>query len=168
MSNINLFFELCRRTNVLKQLQNRGLIVRVDDTPEGIILTEKGRDLLNVEVTESSQVGQNIHGVRGWIDEYRDCFGKEFTGRAGLRGDVDACVVKMEKFMAKTGYTKDIILAATKSYIRDKVATNGRNFIRRADYFISKMDVANREEVSDLSVWCESTNLPHHEVDDSM
>lgn len=167
MSNINLFFELCRRTNVFKQLQNRGLIVRVDDTVEGIVLTEKGRDLLNVEVTENL-VGQSIHGVREWINEYRDCFNKEFTGRTGLRGDVDACVVKMEKFMAKTGYNKEIILAATKSYIRDKVNTNGRNFIRRADYFVSKIDMNNREEVSDLSIWCESTNLPHQEVDDSM
>lgn len=85
-----------------------------------------------------------------FIDIYRNIFPKGVkTFDYPVRGDKKAVKKKMAKFLTNyPEYTKDIILKATRKYIRAK-ALNGYSGTQLAHYFIE------REGVSNLASYCE-------------
>jgi hypothetical protein len=86
-----------------------------------------------------------------WIDEYYDLFPKGIkSGGFYVRTSIQDCSNKMFKFLNDNSeFTKDIILAATKNYIKDCEARN-YDKMKLAPYFIFK------DGTSMLSGYCEA------------
>lgn len=92
-----------------------------------------------------------------WIDEYRQLFkGK----KAGAMGSRTACIKKMDKFITEFGFSKDVILDATRRYI-NQCRDNSYFYLQQADYFIYKNEVmaGSTIEHSKLSTFCEEVEM---------
>ena len=86
-----------------------------------------------------------------WIEEYYELFPKGIkSGGFYVRSSIQDCSNKMFKFLNDNPqFTKDIILAATKNYIKDCEARN-YDKMKLAPYFIIK------DGTSMLSGYCEA------------
>lgn len=135
------FYKLCLSLGVVDQLVTSGYL----ENPT--LINNKGAEQL---------VKANIVEELDWIEEYRELFKKANTGRAGLCSDLLSVTNKMKRFQVQFGYTKDQILEATRSYIKD----TDPSFIQEADYFIFKKDGKKNEERSKLAAWCEISDAP--------
>lgn len=94
--------------------------------------------------------------VENWIDEWIEIFPKNVkSGGRLLRGDKPSCLRKMKIFMREYGYNREVILRATKAYIKSKQSENYA-YTRCAVYFIYRIEGNSRaERMSDLAAWCE-------------
>lgn len=85
-----------------------------------------------------------------WIDEWLGIFPKGVkTSGKPVRSDREGCLKKMENFVRKYPYSKDLIMKVTKKYIEDKL--NSNSYIKCATYFIH-----HKEDGSDLAALCEN------------
>ena len=84
-----------------------------------------------------------------WLTEWLELF-PEKNQNGVLRSNEADCINKMHAFIKKYKYSKEIIMAATKSYIIDE-STKGYKYTKRAMYFIDK-----RGEGSLLAAWCKN------------
>lgn len=135
------FYKLCLSLGVVDQLVTSGYL----ESPT--LINNKGAEQL---------VKANVVEDLSWIEEYRELFKKANTGRAGLCSDLLSVTNKMKRFQVQFGYSKDQILEATRSYIKD----TDPSFIQEADYFIFKKDGKKNEERSKLAAWCEISEAP--------
>ena len=88
-----------------------------------------------------------------WIKEYIQIFPSGMhNGRARRTGRAD-CVERMEWFMNLYGYPKEVILAATKMYV--KGFQGDFTMMRNSSYFIWKKD-PEKGRISDLLTACEN------------
>lgn len=131
-------FELLKKTKMIKSLEMRGYLQKVDNE---WLITEKLQDVLN-DVNDDS-----------WIEgEYREKFSSANTGEPGKMGTLSNVIMKMKRFMLTyPEVTKELILEATDLYIANM--TN-RKYLKQADYFIFKIEQSGDEQ-SLLSVWVE-------------
>jgi len=105
-------------------------------------LTEKGEDFLKeLEPVEKDKID--------WVGEWLELF-PEKNQNGILRSNEADCVGRMKIFIKKYKYSKEIIIAATKSYIIEE-STKGYKYTKRAMYFIDK-----RGEGSLLAAWCKN------------
>jgi len=124
------------------ELTKLGYIITIKDT---IQLTAKGKELF----PKKEEV--IVDTFEEFVEKYRDLFKGLKTGS---RGDKNACVVKMKKFVADNSiYTTEVILNATQRYI-NSCKRDGYKFLQQADYFISKQD-NNKIVSSRLLTFCE-------------
>lgn len=111
---------------------------------------EKGYFLSNLKVTdrfidvflEDPPVLKSAKGsetVEGWIDEWYELFPKGVrSGSYPIKSGKKGCLIKLKKFVKEyPEFNKDIIIKATKDYIRHS-AMNNYKFMQLADYFIYK------------------------------
>lgn len=118
---------------------------------ESPISTEKLAVLGSEQLTEAIAADD----VSTWIDEWIDIFPRSVkSGGKLVRGDKLSCERKMRVFLKEYKYEKDIILAATRAYVASK-EQEGYAYMTCAVYFIYKMDIINRDKVSDLASWCD-------------
>lgn len=78
--------------------------------------------------------------VQDWIDEWVALYPKNiYWNGHPLRTPAKYCVNKMQKLCKNNpNYTKDIIFAATKLYLKEREAKNWE-YTKQATYFISKI-----------------------------
>ena len=108
-------------------------------------LTEKGENFLkDLEPEEVKAIS-----AKDWINEWLALFPEKNHNGVIRSSEVD-CLGRMEAFIKKYKYSKEVIIAATKSYIIDE-STKGYKFIKRAMFFIDK-----RSEGSLLAAWCKN------------
>lgn len=88
--------------------------------------------------------------ARHWVQEFREIFPKgKNSGGYPYRGDKQGCITNLEKFIKNNPeYDKDIILNATKFYVKSK-AKDGYDYMQLAHYFIYK------NGISSLGAFCE-------------
>ena len=93
-----------------------------------------------------------------WIEEWRNLFPKGIkTGGYPVRSTVNACKVKMNKFLIEYDYSKEDIFKATKNYI-DQKRREGYGFMKTAVYFIEK------DKQSILASFCEEGSETEKEI----
>lgn len=140
--------QICDSLGILKQLENRGYIVREN---EEVIFTEKALNELKTVSTNSVKTVTKTESVEDWIDEFRNLFPKGIvSGGYLVKGDRRACILKMEKFLKLyPNYTKETILQATRNYIERK-EREGFKYMQLAHYFILK------DKTSTLAGECEA------------
>lgn len=162
------------RMNVMyKQLCRRELI-EPDGTDKNYKLTPRGYELATfiaeqegkreeVEVvsvkvkveTPVSTIAKEVEDeCAGWIGEYVDIFPTVSKGDRPLRVHPETCINKMNAFLKKYKYSKEVVLAATKLYIEDQVDQGSHEYTSRADNFISKYAASHPEYSSPLAAWC--------------
>lgn len=131
-------FELLKKTKMIKSLEMRGYLQRVNDE---WLITEKLQDVLN-DVQDDS-----------WIEEeYREKFSSSNIGEPGKMGTLSNVIMKMKRFrLTYPNVTKEQILDATDLYISN---TSDKKYLKQADYFIFKIEKSGDEQ-SLLSVWIE-------------
>lgn len=138
-------------------------------TKEGLALIEFIKSEFNKSNKEVTSTDLAVKGVgelkqevlseddpEVWIEEWIKIFPEGLKNAGGLvRGDKTGCLKKMKVFLREYPFKKDTIFKATKMYIESK-RLEGFSFIRRAIYFIYRIDGHSRnEKVSDLAAWCE-------------
>lgn len=130
---------MCESLGILKQLLNRGYIVR-----EGkeVIFTEKAEKLVKIE--EAVELTASSTSVESWIEDYRNLFPRGInSGGLPVRGDRKSCIKKMTSFMkAYPEYDKNLILRATENYVNKK-ELDAYKYMQTAHYFISKNGASN-------------------------
>jgi hypothetical protein len=94
--------------------------------------------------------------VEGWIDDWVDIFPKGVkSGGRLLRSDRVSCLRKMKIFLREYQYDKEVIMQATRNYIKSKEQDNYA-YTRCAVYFIYRVDGNSRQDrISDLASWCD-------------
>jgi hypothetical protein len=146
---------------ILTNLTNKQLISRIVENNRSISLedlysnnlrlTSKG-ELIFKEFVKSAPSNEKLVPYKvAWIEEYYDLFPKGIkSGGFYVRSSIQDCSNKMFKFLNDNPqFTKDIILEATKSYIKDCEARN-YDKMKLAPYFIVK------DGTSMLSGYCEA------------
>lgn len=141
-------------------------LVQTEDTESTIYeLTEKGIDLIKFV---ESHLGKSVKNIRiepmplkaeveeqtveSWIEEYINVFPKGKHNGRYLR--TDDCLDRMKWFVSANKYSKDIILAATKAYIKDESEKpDDYKYTHNASYFILKGRLKS-ERTSTLATWC--------------
>lgn len=130
------------------ELTKKGL-VEESANALGFELTPNGK--LFVEHLDSMNKPPKKEGVSEWFDEWLDLFPAGVkTGGKLVRSDAKACLKKMETFVKERGFSKDVIMQATKEYLEEFEANNYA-FVKSATYFIDK-----RGEGSELAARCEN------------
>lgn len=137
------------------ELVKRGLIEE-SATIESFSITEKGRmfldtvnQLKNPIVPKIKNVSVDIK-VEDWISDWLELFPKGVkTGGKLLRSDKMGCLKKMEKFVKESGYSSELIKAATSAYLEEREVDDYK-YCKCATYFIDK-----KGEGSELAAWCE-------------
>lgn len=100
--------------------------------------------------------------VEDWIDEWYELWPKGVkSGGYLVRSDKNGCTNKMKTFVKNYGFSKEIIIRATKDYINHLRMSNFA-YIQLAHYFISK------NNVSSLAASCEDVHnrLESKEIED--
>ena len=122
---------------------------------EGYLTTTSTNDsftVSNLFVTSkfTDEFYPKIEGVEGWIDEYYELFPKGVTSIAGypIKTDKADCLKKMIKFTKEFGYSKGVIITATKNYLNIQKRTN-YSHCKQSNYLIYK------DNLSVLSGLCE-------------
>lgn len=154
MELLSLVISNCNLTPLLR----KGLIYKIDDSKEFSIENIRiNKTTLGLQKIKQVKVEKKIdvNSSESWINEYRKLFtdiNKEKGGKSGKAG----VIMKMDKFILKTGYGKDIILAATVSYTQSLPisASSDSRVMSSADYFISYQSPSG-EIKSQLEYWCE-------------
>ena len=159
-----------RRALILyKELVLRDLLIPSDD--ETIyILTDKAVELIEFIKTNTSEITTERIAVAGveqlkeavtdevetWIEQWLDLFprGVKTFGKP-VRSSKIECLRKMQNFIKENGYSRDVILEATKAYVESKRQV-AWEFMRCATYFIYRVDGGSiKDKTSDLAAWCE-------------
>src|SRR5574343_1197969 len=132
-------FYLARELKLLRLLSNRGYIQYMEQNPEpkDIILSQK-----SVEILKNINKYQPEESCTDWIEDYRQMFSYTNCGTPGKMGDKETCINKMNDFIKKYEYSKEVILAATKEYIQ---STNNSKYLKQADNFIRKREEGTKE-----------------------
>lgn len=100
-----------------------------------------------------------MSNIKEWIEEWNEIFpiDAKWNGNK-LRTDIKYCVNKMQKFCKDNPqYTKDIIFAATKMYVKEKEKVNWE-YARQSTYFISKIGFTSL-----LEEYCQKIIKPEKE-----
>lgn len=85
-----------------------------------------------------------------WIEEWRSLFPRGIKqGSHALRGDKEAVMNRMVKFMKTHNYTKEQVIGATKRYLKEQ-EKDGFRFTKVAHYLIEK------DGISTLASLCEA------------
>ena len=101
-----------------------------------------------------------VSDVSSWIKEYIKIFPSGVYFDRYLRTNSKECIERMSWFIKNYGFSKDIILSATRLYIQSQ---SNHEYTRNSTYFIWKDD-KSRGRISDLSTWCENViNLESEE-----
>lgn len=126
--NHNDLWDLLVSSEVIKQLERRGLLIQSEN---GYAITSKGYELIKKPLP--------ISDFPEFIKEYRELFPRGIrSGGYLLKGSASGCAKKMRKFIYEhPEYSKEIILTATKNYLRRK-EQDGWKFTSIAHYFIEK------------------------------
>lgn len=128
-----------RFDDICKVLENLELIKRVGDQ---VVLRPLGERFLGLD--------SNTDNLIKLAEEMRELFPKGIkSGGYPVRSSVYDIADKLKKFMKKHTYSNEVILNATKQYLRRKESENW-NFVQIAVYFIEK------NGVSALAAECES------------
>lgn len=142
-----------RRAIVLyRQLERKGFLISTPDHEKTLYkLTDKALEVVKyieekfankIHSTELKQVF-DTEAIKSWISDYINIFPPEFRDS---EKDVEP---RLENFIKYYGFNKDIILGATKMYIKHQEnSETGHKFTRRSVYFVVK------QRVSDLAAWC--------------
>lgn len=151
-----------RHTMILyRQLLRRGMIRETEeDTDTMYHLTDKGQDIVEavkqasdtIIDSETIAVVKEANNVNEWIKEYIHIFPVGMHHGRSLRTNSQDCIDRMKWFINKYGYTKDVILKATKMYVEGH--NNNYEYMRNASYFIWKSD-KEKGKISDLATACE-------------
>ena len=89
-----------------------------------------------------------------WIKDWLSIFPSKSPDGRLLKSHPSSLIAKMNKFLEKYNYDKEIIMAATKEYIRNQeLKEEGHRYTRTATYFIYKG--TGTTYCSDLADWCE-------------
>lgn len=106
----------------------------VEDSKIVTILTEKTR--LLIEYKDNNNKNNNL-SIRDLVVSYRELFPNIKISGIPLKGDLSACLNKMEKFKKEYDYTNEEILEATRIYLNEK-RKNGYQYTTNAHYLIKK------------------------------
>ncbi len=109
-------------------------------------LTDKAKELFKEDIKNLSD-----DKLKEFLVELREYFPKGIkTGGKPVRSAIGAITInKMKKFLKEYGYSKDIIIEATKAYVANRKTDNYR-FMKTFTYFINKQG-----EDSTLAAYCE-------------
>lgn len=169
-------FNLQRRMLLLyKEMEGRGLLEQnLEKDETHFVLSGKGIETVEFLKGQFEAIKEDVSadkiavfGVEelkdelsaaGWIDEWLDIFprGVRSGGRL-LRGDKQSCLRKMDVFLKEYSYTKEIILEATRRYIKAK-EEEGFQYTRCAIYFIYRVERSRADRISDLASWCQQVD----------
>lgn len=120
-------------------------------------LTMKGKNFIQLaESTDFVVDTKDEEDVESWVDEYINLFPEMVKGQRNLRGDRNACVIRLKWFLKNyKNFDKQHILAATEEYIDSQAASSeGHKFTTTSDYFIKKGQ--GTDMVSKLASACET------------
>lgn len=138
----------------LKDLEYHGLI-EVQEDPKSehasIKLTDLGR-MLTVEIGGATD---DCSELICWVPEWVRLF--PIRNREGnmLRTDAKSAVNKMRQFMKDYPYSKELIIEATKLYLKEQESKD-HAYTVMAQHFISKQDSGpGLVKRSQLAAWCE-------------
>lgn len=151
-----------RRAVILyKELERRGLLESTkEDEKYNYKLSVKAEEAVELMRKEFSNALQadvtadvleeivKIEEIEDWINEYIDIFPKRF------RDHYKTVAERMDDFIKTYKYDKDVILKATKAYIKEQDnSDNGHTYTRKSIYFIYKG--ISKDRISDLATWCD-------------
>ena len=108
---------------------------------ESIKITKKGNSTVD-ELNPKTLFKKEID----WIDEWRNLWAEvpNDIRERRIRQSKNNVLTKMNKFIKKTNYSKDVIFTATINYI-NKCQLNNYKSIQSNDYFIEKDGISNLE-----------------------
>jgi len=106
----------------------------IKEEEDGLRVTNKGARLLNqaMDLFKDNGVLVTEENIDEFISEYRLLF------PVGKRAHKAALKTKFQKFFKNHDYTFDMILKATKKYIKDLQDRDSLTYMKQADYFIEK------------------------------
>jgi len=145
----------------INNLLNKGLISRIDQKANqsfledlytrNLQLTSAGNMIFKDSIRSAPSNEKLFSYKVPWIEEYYNLFPKGIkSGGFYVRSSIQDCSNKMFRFLNDNPqFTKDIILEATKNYIKDCEARN-YDKMKLAPYFIVK------DGTSMLSGYCEA------------
>lgn len=146
------------RLPFLKSLEDLGFI-KILDIPESI--NESYFRYLDVR-EEFLKLFPNKKNITAseWIEEWRNIFPQKVkSGGYPVRGDKEGCLSKMNTFINKYKYPKDVIFEATKLYVEKK--ENERwAYMQLAHYFILKNGTSTLAALCEEVVRKRSSNKP--------
>jgi hypothetical protein len=167
-------FNKQKRAHLLyKELEMRALIqgTNTEDGGSIYVLTNYGTELvefikgqfkesvtsIDIAVAGVDQLKEAIseNSPESWIDEWLDIFPRGVkSGGKLIRSDKAGCIRKMKVFLREYPYNKDVIMRATKAYIRHK-AEHQFAYTTCAIYFIYRVENMGGAKSSDLAAWCD-------------
>lgn len=137
-----------RAVIIYQTLFRKGFIEKSDkDSNIYFKLTQTGIELVDSLNAVTEEPTKLVITSKSWIDSWLDLFPVKGGGRL-LKSNALDCVKRMDTFIKIHKYSKDIILAATKSYLIEQSAESFR-YTKNAIYFIDK-----KGEGSALAAWC--------------
>jgi hypothetical protein len=127
-----------------------------------MLVTNKGTRLINQALDMFKDTG--ILVTEENIDEFITTYRLLFP--VGKRAHKGALKIKFQKFFKNYDYSFDMILTATKRYIKDLNERQATQFMKQADYFIEKNGdsmllniLSELEEVGTANVPKDKTNI---------
>lgn len=135
-------------------------VIKEDD--EELKITNKGSRLLNqaLDLFKDNGVLVTEENIDEFISEYRLLF------PVGKRAHKSALKIKFQKFFKNHDYSFDMILKATKKYIKDLQERDSLTYMKQADYFIEKDGtsmllniISELEESTSTSEPADKTNI---------
>lgn len=132
------------------------------------LLDESERELIPPKELEEKIVKVEVEDVNSWIGDWISIFPKGNVHGRYLRNTETECADRMRWFMKNYEYGKDVIMSATRAYIKFQAnSQSGHAYTRSSSYFIFKGRSKN-DRTSDLANWCEryiNGELEHVEED---
>lgn len=109
------------------------------------------KDVVFIELEQEPQTkGEKVANVKDWYQEWRELFPKGVNSNGyPYRGDKEACLAKMQKFVRNNSFSKEEIFQATKIAVNRSKLNEDMKYLPLAHYFIYK------NETSSLKQFCE-------------
>lgn len=146
LNNYDDFNTSKRAVISLQTLYRRHMIEKAKEGSNTVfMLTDKGKDfLLSLEPIKEEK--KKIE-CNEWIEEWNNLF-PEKNQNGAIRQEIIDVQPRMNSFIKKYKYIKEVIFAATKAYLTTE-SSKDHFYTKRSTYFISKQG-----EGSLLATWC--------------
>lgn len=126
-------------------LTERRLIEDVDGSPQLVHPWESDEGL----VVRQANPKPTLHKVESWIDEWLALFPKDLKSKGillySVSGNRQACIQRMNKFVATYKYDKELIILATRLYLQEQRAQSWQ-FTKKNSKFIYDSEGSVLEE----------------------
>jgi hypothetical protein len=123
-------------------------------------LTDKGKSVVEVFLSKPPKISkpkvesEEVKAVADWIDEWLNIWPSNVrSGGKLVRSDPKGCLKKMKWFVQEYGFSKDVIMHATRNGYLMKQYQDQWRYTMLASNFIYKEDQSKIRQ-SELGAWC--------------